>query len=525
MNIWKTLIWKEFHEQKWKLLSLIGIVLAILIAGLIESEGKDLVGVVAVIYSYVLLAPLYLGMGVSSGEQSSNSIGFVRTLPFSSWKIGLVRVVVGWFVLAIPLLVSMIVLMCAAAVLTRLGLLNPNTLQELFIGRKVSANFSLFLVHMLGLGVCTNLYAWIVAITVNQKSDLRAGLIGIVLIVLLFYVGMVSVSSASAPKSAGLVRLTIFSITPAFYLMLDRFFQQPHLLFAFCIQAGTIITLCAITARRYGGKRVLSLDFLNRFQFVPEQSQSKLGPPIKSARSSLFWMQYRQSIPVVVAGITVVLLLSGMEQMSQERSRFILDQFAPFMGCVLALIIGTGTFVHELEPNLYTFWRSRPISPRRWFWLKYFAGAIVIVGCFDLPMTALHRITTHIPSPELIHPMFRQEYYRELVLYGVSSIFPILLHLFVYSMAALAACSVRHPVYSPILAVCGALAIILGPEAIYSLHPISFLSAWGDVSSGHTGYDPWFALLAGPLILGPFIIGGATLSGWLIKKEISLSPG
>ncbi len=199
MNIWKTLIWKEFHEQKWKLLSLIGIVLAIFVAGLIDSKGKDLVGVVAVIYSYVLLAPLYLGMGVSSGEQSNKSISFVRALPFPSWKIGLVRLLVGWIVMAIPLLVSMATLISAEEILSKFGLLSPYSLRELFVGRDYSAILSLTLVHLLGLGVCTNLYAWVLALTVNQKSELRAGLIGLVLIVLLIFIGMLLGDPPLAP--------------------------------------------------------------------------------------------------------------------------------------------------------------------------------------------------------------------------------------------------------------------------------------------------------------------------------------
>ena len=73
MNIWRILLWKEFHEHKWKMLALTAIVLSVLIAGSI-GNARDLFGLGAALYGYALIGPLYVAMGVSSGERSNRSM-------------------------------------------------------------------------------------------------------------------------------------------------------------------------------------------------------------------------------------------------------------------------------------------------------------------------------------------------------------------------------------------------------------------------------------------------------------------
>ena len=57
-------------------------------------------------------------------------------------------------------------------------------------------------------------------------------------------------------------------------------------------------------------------------------------------------------------------------------------------------MLGTVGFVSDLEPRLYTFWRSRPISSSGWFWLRYVAGLFAIALFFVLPIMVVAAVTT-----------------------------------------------------------------------------------------------------------------------------------
>jgi hypothetical protein len=49
-----------------------------------------------------------------------------------------------------------------------------------------------------------------------------------------------------------------------------------------------------------------------------------------------------------------------------------------------AAVVASGVFAGEFRPGLEQFWRSRPISPSAWFWVKYFAGLAAVLGVLDL---------------------------------------------------------------------------------------------------------------------------------------------
>ena len=57
------------------------------------------------------------------------------------------------------------------------------------------------------------------------------------------------------------------------------------------------------------------------------------------------------------------------------------DEFARFLeyfavlsfsiGLAVAMIVGIGVFLYDVGPGLSSFWRSRPINPNLWFWIKF----------------------------------------------------------------------------------------------------------------------------------------------------------
>ncbi len=522
MNLIFTLFWKEFHEHKWKVLSLCAIMISLLLAGTVGYEDDLGIGLIPMLYGYLLIAPTYVAMGVSASEQSNRSIGFIRGLPIATWKAGAVRIFTGWVVMLFPLLSSL--LLC----LLWVSVAPPKELPSTSLGFPWGWSWSTSLLVMAGIGIgwCTVLYAWLVATAVNQKTELRAGLIGLVVTVLLIWIGIVNIGTT---KASGFYVLSYFqqfiiSSTPVIWIMvLNSSAYMVAFTWLYVVQFCWVVALISFAISRYGKESLSGNVFSRREPEGTLPANRMLQPPIKSPRAALFWMQYRQSVPIAVAAIALVILMSTMGVMPEDR----LDSFAgltPFIGCVLALIIGTGSFVHELEPQLHTFWRSRPISPKQWFWLKFFAGAVVIVGCYDLPLFAINRMV-QIPrhSPISLPGIgFSNTIAADLF-------FPILLHMFVYSLAVLAACSVRHPVYAPIFAVCILLAVIMGPEVINSMqqHPligsISFFQLWSNAEHDYNFLRAAATSAAAFALYGLPTIFAATFAGWLIRRDISVS--
>ena len=55
MNIWLNLIWKEWHEQKWKLLALTVIALSVCVAMLSQDVHSAEFALVSTMWAFVML--------------------------------------------------------------------------------------------------------------------------------------------------------------------------------------------------------------------------------------------------------------------------------------------------------------------------------------------------------------------------------------------------------------------------------------------------------------------------------------
>jgi len=507
MNIWRTLFWKEAHEQKWKLLALCSIVVSILIAGSIGDrwDGYDL-ALVTVVYGYALVGPLFVAMNVGSGERSNGSIAFVNAMPILTWKYGVVRILVGWLVLVTPLI--------AIALFSQLyvgltGTHGSKILGQLAGQLGVSVNVAAVVMTTLAVGISTNIYAWILLATVNQKTELRAGLIGLVTTVLILLTAIWTVDHDAGSGTSIIHEVcTWILMAGSGTLWTMRYNDGNYLasthLESVIVHAMVIGGLLTLTARRYGQQPLLQLNRSHRSSLESMMPSARRTHPFSSARAALLWMQYRQSLPIAVCGATIMLLIVCIERDSQRGN--ILVGLGPFFGGILALVIGAGAFAHQLEPELHTFWRSRPICPRQWFWLKYLAGALVLVVCYDIPMFFLEVAVTRGMniSPNIV--------------------FATLLHLFAYSMAVLAACGVRHTAYSAILAA-AAVVVVIFPPLVFVHFPkaLSFMGMWEDATYRHIGNTVWGNIADATILLGPLIVCSTLCAAWLVKRDISVA--
>jgi hypothetical protein len=53
------------------------------------------------------------------------------------------------------------------------------------------------------------------------------------------------------------------------------------------------------------------------------------------------------------------------------------------VGCLWAVLVGSGRFASEVDPRVGEFWRSRPIAPASLFGVKLLVGLAVVVLVLD----------------------------------------------------------------------------------------------------------------------------------------------
>jgi hypothetical protein len=104
MKIWLNLFWKEWHEQKWKLLALTAIALSVCVALLFQDLGNVAFSLVFTNMAYAMLASILMGMGVCSSEHATGVIHFVRAQPVPMSRVASVRWIAGACVLLTPLI-------------------------------------------------------------------------------------------------------------------------------------------------------------------------------------------------------------------------------------------------------------------------------------------------------------------------------------------------------------------------------------------------------------------------------------
>ena len=525
MKIWRNLFWKEWHEQKWKLLALTAIALSVCVALLFQDLGNVAFSLVFTSMAYAMLAPILMGMGVCAGEHATGVIQFVRAQPVSMRRMASVRWIAGACVMLIPLICVTAICWIVMCSVDQVGQKSVRTSAFLQLDSTWRESSALFVLSLAGKAGCLNLYAWIAAVAVNQRTEFRAGLVGLLVIVAMIFAGIGGMSAWDN-------HLPSISVPSLFFLMssplvslgiVDFIWHSLQGLVFVAVVWQLLLTMCLMQVMvfRYGREeRGFSGDFFTRAKTKMTES-IQLGKPLSSQWRALLWLQIRQSLPVCVVGLclvsTIVLTSGGFAPDS-------FDSMYPIIGCVLALLIGVGTFVSELQPELHTFWRSRPISPSSWFWFKFIGGAIAMIGLFDVPCILL------------IWSGFVQSSSP-----GFASLFPLLLHLLCYSIAVFMACILRHTTYATVFAVGALIVLILVPELPKSVLPrfLSFLTMWNDAApvsrrlfsvdprSGYpvlwqTGVSAVMFLLPAIGLVCAIVIPTTIAAAYLIKRDISV---
>ena len=165
--------------------------------------------------------------------------------------------------------------------------------------------------------------------------------------------------------------------------------------------------------------------------------------------AALTWLNSRQAVPLSIAGLlmAVVITLIGLNESQSGGSSTVAMRLAGelpdqswFVGVLWAAIVAVGIFSSELKPGLEHFWRSRPISPGQWFWMKFSVGMIAVLGVLDVIPALLAWGPMNVPASSDATSMKAYLACMPLV------------HAQVYAVAVAAVCRMRRPIPAAIFA-------------------------------------------------------------------------
>jgi hypothetical protein len=502
MRVLWAITWKEWLGLRWKLAALTAILLGPALGTLFYDTSFLPSSLVTLIFVYSAIAPIFLAMHAAAEDNSTGTLEFVRGLPISLAQWGLIRLLATLTVLLVPIVAAGAFTYAAVVVLWSW---NPGVVFVDFSSSGIGILTAVAIATLAGMTVSASLFFWTTALSMNQPSELRAGLFGIVTAVVWGPWSLFTVAQWDNPGNwTWLYGIT--SLGPFAGLVLF----DPGLTVTGRVAMGTgqLATMCvlvAIAARRYG---------------ILEPRQGLVLFRIASPEGALWWMQWRQAWPLGLTGMGIILgfALLGLATSSNVRDQFLhfrtmVYLFSLFVGAFWAIVVAASLFSAELEPRLVAFWRSRPIDPAAWFRIKYLTGAVTLLIFIDLPAALLGHGDAESAAAGLV---------------AFLACVPVL-HLAIYSVAVLIACVVRHTIYSGILSLGAVLSFVVAP-IFYARRGLLARSKFIDVMQNlaralDNGPVPpdWLLTLVIYLAITVTVAVAATLLGrWAIQKDYAV---
>lgn len=426
-GIWKSLLWKEWREQRWRLAVLTAVILGVAtIPLLIVPEGANGLGFLqSTLTMYSVLAGMFVGTSVAASENSRRTMRFLQALPTPTWMPALVKLCVAVVVAILPILV----LICAYCVSA--GISDELTMSALS--------------GMLGVA---SMLLWTAATGANRSDEIRAGAIAFLTCASFWLIFILIVSNHLLPKNT--LNALLLALPGGPYVLI---WAVTHIS-ATSAYPGLLIALFSHGAalswylKRYGKvntppKRATTDWRLNLFR-----TPTAARPPFRSDWAAIAWKQFRETGPLAllaVAGIFVcVPIIYYFSSRSEYPSEFssILGSVSASVAVFVILVSGIGVFLEDYAPRVNTFWRSRPINVDHWFAVKFVVGLVVPLLCFGILL-----LLSFLLSDQKLN---EAHLWQAII---ASAGFYVFMVWFVYALAVASYVLLRQPIYAAILAV------------------------------------------------------------------------
>ncbi len=164
--MFKSILWKEWREQRWKLA--FGTVMLLFFTGVFLAarvSSNQEISIAIWIFGGLILA-LYSAMGIFAPEQANGTLNFLAAKPISPWKVFLTKWLFGWLNIAIPML--------ACTVLTLIGQYGNFQIIRMVKGL------------IAGLGLATMFYTLVCCLAPRKGGEATVGFSGLLIFLALF---------------------------------------------------------------------------------------------------------------------------------------------------------------------------------------------------------------------------------------------------------------------------------------------------------------------------------------------------
>jgi ABC-type transport system involved in multi-copper enzyme maturation permease subunit len=478
-SIWYSLAWKEWHEHKWKLVSMVAILwgAAALALAALKFETDDLFGVaVATVGLCLLPLAMFIGLGAAASERSRNTLPFLQSLPAPLWRVAIMKVVFGLFSLLVAAALA-IALILAWKYVAELAGHDMRIALRQFQSQSGSISGRWYVDCFIVLApVALSVFAWSAAAGVNRRDEISAGAMAVAAVVgwglLLFLAFLVltrwfiNIDHPSYRDEWTWLGVLAYSTLPGGTFSgstISTTANPPISLALTCITAaGTYSLLLAWYVYRFG--KITNLEIRSRQSAARQSARTDwLSAPRRFPASAIIWKQVRESGPIAIAGIAVcagvtlmavIISLLDRHQSIPETVGGAYPFMAVFFGTIVSLVAGIGICFGDMTPKVNEFWRSRPIQPDQWFWIKFVTGFLVVLASIYVPIGILAAI--QIPVSQGWE--------------GADAAYlPPMVQLAVFAAAVATTCLVRQAVYAYILSIAVVYLGTLSGMAIYLL--------------------------------------------------------
>lgn len=440
-----SLIWKEWHEHKWKLAAITAVLWGI--TGIVFWFGTpiDVLGE-AMGFVTACMAPLavFVGLGAAANERSRGTLPYLQSSPVSMRRAAVIKLVMGFLTLvAAIILVELLVWACINlfALIDReyRGVFRVFDRQSL-TGRWY---FDCFLYTS---APAASLFIWSAAAGVNRKDEVSAGAWALAAMagwgLLVFAAGHFLVDTFEIPVPEWLQVVAVSTI-PGVCVRITESWASHYRLLGLGIALGLHGALAVSYVLRFG--RVAILEVRSPQPAIRDAAYPDcLAAPRHSALTAIAWKQFRESVPLALCGIAGVAGISTLFAFGDPKTFFAQpSRFAEMtagvtvvIGFIVAVVVGIGVCLHDSSPGLNTFWRSRPINVDLWFWAKFFTGMAILIAAFYGPLLVVLFAMHPAPLDVIFNP---NAWATQLAGFAV------------FATAVMTTCLVRHAVYAAIL--------------------------------------------------------------------------
>jgi ABC-type transport system involved in multi-copper enzyme maturation permease subunit len=376
-GVWRSLLWKEWREQRLWLAALVTIAILFLLLQL--PRGPEAPLWYAYLSMLIIAGPLvslFLGSHVAASERSQNTMAFLSSLPASVRRAAMAKLLSSLIAIWIPCLVIWL----AASFI------------GIFLGEPAdAANFKWM---VLGYGCsCSSLMIWMAAAGVNRRDEVQAGAVGL-LVTLCYWMVFALASQFDVFEGSFLSKLGIAAGPGGVYSIFElKTHTLPPVLWPLVVAAATMhAALIAVFVSRYGRVAPAARPIAERSSFVAKREW--LAPPRRGPLTAMLWKQARESLPLAGLGAAAVLISSICVWLSVRQSAegpdgeeiiHVTVVVWIMAGVLVSIVAGIGLFIDDLRPELHDFWRSRPIRVDEWLAVKFVPGLLLTLMTLVVP--------------------------------------------------------------------------------------------------------------------------------------------